>query len=131
MGIKIRKNDKIVVRQGEASYLRAPDGRPVRGVVIEVDRRKQTALVEFPRPKVPRGEREKPVRGLEVYKTVRYNPKAGEMGGLKIVKRPVPLSRLALVCPGCGGLKFRREVEKPEGDKKKLWRVCRKCGQKI
>lgn len=132
MGITIRKNDKIVLRRGEAAYsLRQPDGMPVQGTVLEVNRAKGTVLVEFPRPKVPRGEKEKPIRGVEVYKTVRYNPRLGEMGGLKLVKRPIPLCNVALVCPDCGGVKFRREAERTEGDKKKVWRVCKKCGRKI
>ncbi|MCX7803571.1 MAG: hypothetical protein N3A38_00125 [Planctomycetota bacterium] len=132
MGITIRKNDRIVLRRGEAAhYLRGPDGKPAQGTVIEVDRARGTALVEFPRPKTPRGEKEKPIRGVEVYKTVRYNPRLGEMGGLKIEKRPIPLCNLALVCPDCGGMKFRREVERLEGDRKKVWRVCKKCSRRI
>lgn len=133
MGTLIRKNDKVVVLRGEASFLRGLDGKAVQGTVIEVDRDAEKALIEFPRPKVARGERERPVRGLEVYKSVRYNQKTGEMGGLKIIKRPVPLCNLSLVCPKCGGRKFRREVVKAEGEKKQVSRVCKKkeCGHKL
>jgi hypothetical protein len=37
---------------------------------------------------------------VEQWKTVRYNPKTGEAGGLKVEKRPVHLSNLRLVEKG-------------------------------
>jgi hypothetical protein len=41
-----------------------------------------------------------PLRGVEVWKTVRYDAKSGEAGGLKIVRRPVHVSNVKVVEKG-------------------------------
>jgi len=45
-------------------------------------------------------DRETPRRGVEQWKTARYNSKTGEAGGLKIVKKPVHVSNLQVVEKG-------------------------------
>ena len=98
---QIAKGDKVVVFRGAARHLRDEKGQPLVGTVLQVDPHARMALVEMPRPKGrPRGERETPLRGVECWKTVRYNPNTGERGGLKIIKRPVHLANLKLVGKG-------------------------------
>ena len=96
---KICKGDKVVLFRGEGRNLVEKD-KPLVCTVLKVDRIKGLALLDVPRPKVKRGEREKPIRGVEAWKTVRYNPKSGEAGGLKIVKRPVPVANLKVIEQG-------------------------------
>ncbi len=97
---KICKGDKVVILSGSAHGALDDKGKPVVCSVLKVDRIKGTALVEMPRPKTKRGEREKPLRGVEHWKTVRYNPQSGEAGGLKIIKRPIHVSNLKIVEKG-------------------------------
>jgi ribosomal protein L24 len=94
---KICKGDKVRIIRGEGRLTVDEKGKPVLCTVLSVDRSSGRAVLEVPRPKAKRGEREKPTRGLEVWKTVRYNAKSGEAGGLKIVKRPIHVSNLQVV----------------------------------
>jgi len=96
---KICKGDKVVVFRGEGRYLVAK-GKSLVCEVIKVDRVKGLAHLEVPRVKAKRGEREVPLRGVEAWKTVRYNPKSGEAGGLKILKRPIQVANLKIVEQG-------------------------------
>jgi ribosomal protein L24 len=94
----IGKGDKVVILRGEGSgVLDETTKKRVVCTVLEVDRVKGRALLEMPRPKAKRGERQTPLRGVEQWKTARYNQKTGEAGGLKIAKRPVHLSNLRVV----------------------------------
>ena len=47
-----------------------------------------------------RTEKPTPVRGVEQWKTARYNQKTGEAGGLKIMKRPIHISNVKVVEKG-------------------------------
>jgi ribosomal protein L24 len=95
---KICKGDKVMVIKGEgANAIDEATKKPVICTVIKVDRVKGRALIEMPRPKGKKGERVTPLRGVEQWKTARYNPKTGEAGGLKIMKRPVHVSNLQVV----------------------------------
>ena len=94
---KICKGDKVVVLSGSAAGAQDANGKPVVCTVLKVDRTKGTVLLEMPKPKTKRGEREKPLRGVELWKTVRYNPQSGEAGGLKLIKRPIHVSNLKVV----------------------------------
>src|SRR5690349_2480253 len=95
----ICKGDKVIVIKGEgANAIDKATKKPPVCTVIKVDRTKGRALIEMPRGKEEKkGERQKPMRGVEQWKTARYNPKTGEAGGLKIVKRPVHVSNLEVV----------------------------------
>jgi ribosomal protein L24 len=97
----ICKGDKVTIIRGEgATHIDPETQKAVICTVLQVDRLKQRALLDIPRPKQKRAEKQKPVRGVEIWKTARYNPKTGEAGGLKIVKRPIHLSNLQLVEKG-------------------------------
>jgi len=94
----IRKGDKVVIVRGAgAGAVDDATKKPVVCTVLKVDRTKGCALLEMPKPRKRSSERETPLRGVEQWKTARYNPKTGEAGGLKIVKRPVHLSNLKVV----------------------------------
>jgi ribosomal protein L24 len=95
---KICKGDKVIIIRGEGATALDPEtGKPVLCTVLKVDRDKGRALLDMPHPRAKRAERQKPIRGVEQWKTARYNPKTGEAGGLKIVKRPIHLSNLQVV----------------------------------
>jgi ribosomal protein L24 len=94
----ICKGDKVIIIRGEgATHLDPETQKPVVCTVLKVDRGENQALLDMPRPKTRGAEKQKPIRGVEQWKTARYNPKTGEAGGLKVVKRPVHLSNLQLV----------------------------------
>lgn len=97
---QIGKGDKVVIVRGEGRNLVDEKNKPLVCSVLQVNHAKGHVYLEVPRPKAKRGEREKPVRGAEVWKTVRYNPKSGEAGGLKIIKRPIRFANLRVVEKG-------------------------------
>ena len=96
---QICKGDKVVIIRGEGK-LQEEKGQRKVCTVLKVDRIKGRVWLEMARPKARRGEREEPVRGVEVWKTVRYDQKSGEAGGLKIVRRPIHVSNVKLVEKG-------------------------------
>ena len=57
---------------------------------------KGNLLLEMPKHK-KRGEKPTPMKGVELWKTARYNQKTGEAGGLKIIKRPIHISNVRIV----------------------------------
>src|SRR3989344_5670502 len=66
------------------------------------------------------------VPGINVYKKhVKGVP--GRKGGIYEIPRPIPFSKLALVCPKCK--KITRVGFKLIGGEKQ--RICRKCGREI
>lgn len=67
------------------------------------------------------------VEGINLYKKHRRPRKQGEKGEIITVPRPLPMSRLQLVCPKCG--KATRVGFAISGDKKT--RVCKKCKNEI
>ncbi|MCY3023777.1 MAG: hypothetical protein NTW87_32770 [Planctomycetota bacterium] len=97
----ICKGDKVVIVRGEgANAIDEATGKPLTCTVLQVDRTKGRALLEMPRARSKKGERQTPLRGVEQWKTARYNQKTGEAGGLKIVKRPIHVSNLRVVEKG-------------------------------
>ena len=95
---KICKGDKVVIIRGQGSRAMDKDtNEQVVCTVLKVDRIKGTLLIDMPRPKSKKAERQKPLVGVEQWKTARYNPKTGEAGGLKIVKRPIHVSNVKIV----------------------------------
>ena len=95
---RICKGDKVVIIRGEGSNAIDPDTKkPVICTVLKVDRVKGRVVIDMPRPKTKKGEAQKPMRGVEIWKTARYNPKTGEAGGLKIMKRPIHISNLEVI----------------------------------
>lgn len=66
------------------------------------------------------------VEGLNVYKR-HVKGFAGEKGGIVEFSRPLPLAKLALICPKCG----RQTRVKIRLDKIGKTRVCAKCTRAI
>ena len=98
---KICKGDKVNIIRGEGANASDEETQqPVLCTVLEIDRQKGRALIDMPRPKAKKAERQRPLRGVEQWKTARYNPKTGEAGGLKVVKRPIHVSNLKVVEKG-------------------------------
>jgi ribosomal protein L24 len=98
---EICKGDKVVIIKGEGKIWREDDGKSPRVcTVLLVDRIKGVVLLEMPQPKAKKTDRQVPLRGVEQWKTARYNQKTGEAGGLKIIKRPIHLSKVKLVEKG-------------------------------
>jgi len=98
---KICKGDKVVIVKGEGSnYVDETTKQPVVCTVLKVDRITGRALLDVPQGKAKRGEKQKARRGVELWKTSRYNPKTGEAGGLKVIKRPIHVSSLKVVEKG-------------------------------
>jgi len=94
---KICKGDKVIIIKGEGSNLFDPETKkPQLCTVQKVDRIKGSVLLDVPKSK-KRGEKQTPVRGVEQWKTARYNQKTGEAGGLKIVKRPIHVSNVRVM----------------------------------
>jgi len=97
---KICKGDKVAIIKGEGANIVDPETqKPQLCTVIKVDRIKGTVLLDVPNSK-KRGEKATPVRGVEQWKTARYNQKTGEAGGLKIMKRPIHVSSVKVVEKG-------------------------------
>ena len=96
---KICKGDKVIIIRGEgANALDETTKKQPLCTVIKVDRITGRVLIEMPRSKKEKkGERQVPLRGVEQWKTARYNAKTGEAGGLKIMKRPIHVSNLEIV----------------------------------
>ena len=116
----IRRNDLIQVLIGrdggrltrkpaDAAHAREP-GR--RGRVLRVDRDSGRALIE----------------GVNtVMKARRPDPRRGHRGGIVEQNAPVPLANLMLVCRKCDRPVRVRIVR----EKRKLTRLCRKCGAEV
>lgn len=99
---KFRVGDKIKVTQGKDK------GR--EGEIERIFVKKNAVLVP----------------GLNLYKKhVRGGP--GTKGGIYEIPRPIPFSKIALVCPKC---KKATRVGFKLIDSEKL-RVCKKCGREI
>ncbi|MFH0938606.1 MAG: hypothetical protein V1899_04895 [Planctomycetota bacterium] len=100
---QVCKGDKVIIIRGAAAGAMDPNTKKsLVCTVLNVDRRKGRALLDMPyiKDKEKKKDRETPRRGVEQWKTVRYNQKTGEAGGLKIVKKAVPVSNLQVVEKG-------------------------------
>jgi large subunit ribosomal protein L24 len=102
MGLKIKKNDVVVVIAGK--------DKGKKGKVLKVFKNRNMALVEK-------------VRLMKEF--VRPNPSKNIQGGIVEKEAPIHISNLMLYCPECDrgvrvGIKFL-------GDGSKV-RVCKKCG---
>lgn len=102
----LKKNDLVVARSGSAA------GGGKQGKILQVLPKRMSAIVE----------------GLNfVYRHMRKsqdNPK----GAIVRKEAPLPISKLMLYCPRCKkGVKCRRERD----EKKRVHRVCVKCGNKF
>lgn len=101
--MKIRKGDKVIVLSGR--------DKGKTGTVEKVFTKNRTILV----PKVN-----------VVKKSVKVS-KDNPAGGILDTERPIPVSKVELLCPSCD--KRTRVKYEKNGDKKQ--RVCVKCGKVI
>ncbi len=99
----IKKNDLVEVNTGEEK------GR--RGRVLEVNRERQTAVVE----------------GVNLVKKHQRARSPTKPAGIITIPAPIHISNLILICPKCGK-KTRIRREKVE---KRRVRVCKECGEII
>jgi large subunit ribosomal protein L24 len=98
--MKIRKGDRVVVLQGK-------------------DRGKE-GTVTFAYPAQDRVV----VDGVNIAKKHQKPTRQTQQGGIIDKEMPIPVSRVAIVCPGCG--KATRVGHRFEPDGTKV-RICRKC----
>jgi large subunit ribosomal protein L24 len=98
--MKIRKGDRVVVLQGK-------------------DRGKE-GTVTFAYPAQDRVV----VDGVNIAKKHQKPTRQTQQGGIIDKEMPIPVSRVAIVCPGCG--KPTRVGHRFEPDGTKV-RICRKC----
>jgi large subunit ribosomal protein L24 len=101
--MKIKKGDTVLVISGK---WRGKTGKVLRAFPKELK-----VLVE----------------GVNIVKKHQKPRRAGEKGQIVEIPKPIPISKVKLICPSCK--KATRVGYKIEGDKK--FRVCKKCGQKI
>lgn len=101
--MKIHKGDTIEITTGK--------DRGKTGKVLKVLIKKNRVLVD----------------GLNLYKKHVRSKRQGEKGEVVSVPRPIDVSNVMLVCPGCGQaarVGFRSDAEKK-------WRACKKCGATV
>jgi large subunit ribosomal protein L24 len=101
--MKIKKGDTVLVISGK--------WRGKTGKVLRAFPRELKVLVE----------------GVNIVKKHQKPKRAGEKGQIVEIPKPIPVSKVKLICPSCK--KATRVGYKIEGDKK--FRVCKKCGAKI
>lgn len=103
---------KIHVKVGDKVVVTAGRDKGKEGNVREVIKKDGTVLVE----------------GANIVtKAQKANPMLGLKGGLNKIEKPMPSSKVMLVCPNCE--KATRIGHKVEGDKKV--RFCKKCNNQI
>jgi large subunit ribosomal protein L24 len=100
--LKLKVGDKVKVMIGKDK------GR--EGTVEKVDSRRGVLYIP----------------GVSQYKR-HVKGTTGQKGGIYDLSRPVPFSKVALVCPKCG--KITRVSFKFVGDEKK--RICAKCKREV
>jgi large subunit ribosomal protein L24 len=67
------------------------------------------------------------VEGVNIVKKHQRPRRAGEKGEIVEIPKPIPVSKVKLICPHCK--KATRVGYKIEEDKK--FRICKKCNSKI
>lgn len=101
--LKIKKGDKVVILSGK--------DKGKTGVVGHVFTKTRSVII----PK------------MNVVKKHSKVTKENPAGGVIDTERPIPVSKIQLVCPSCNK-RARVGYEKKGNDKK---RVCKKCGKII
>lgn len=106
--MKIKKGDQVLIIKGKD---RGKKGKILRGFPEE-----DQVLIE----------------GINVKKRHRRPKKEGEKGQVVEVPKPIPVSKLKLICPKCGK-PTRVGYGKKSTDKTQTSkiRVCKKCGGEI
>ncbi|MGA2434825.1 MAG: 50S ribosomal protein L24 [Bryobacteraceae bacterium] len=102
--INLRKDDVVKVLAGK--------DKGKQGRVLDVDTKSGRVLVEHVQM---------------IKRHTRPNPQKQIKGGIAERERPIAVSNLMIVCPGCGPARIGFKVE-TSGGKTRRTRVCRKCG---
>jgi len=104
---KIKRGDKVKIVSGKDK------GR--EGVVEKVFPRKATVLVS----------------GVNLYKKHARARGAGKPGGIIDITKPLPVAKVALICPRCGRqTRVGYQLSKEEKKQTKT-RFCKKCKETI
>ena len=104
----IRKGDQVAVIRGEGRTTLVETGKDavekqVFATVDRIDRRRGKVFLRTPLERAQDSMgRQKPLRGIEVYKNIKFNPQTNEPGGTRVVPRGIQLSCVQLRCPKCG-----------------------------
>ncbi len=110
-GIKLKKGDRVRVRAGK--------DRGKEGEIMRVLPREGKVIVE----------------GVNISKKHQRTTRATMQGGIIDKDMPIPVSNVAIVCPGCGPTRvgFRMDTSLGIGDDRVVQkiRVCKKCGSDL
>ena len=107
--ILLKKNDQVKVIAGR--------DRDKTGRVLGVNPANGKVLVEHV---------------MMIKRHTRPNPQKQIKGGIAERERPIAVSNLMIVCPGCSKpVRISHHVEHIAGGKTRRSRVCRKCGQTL
>ncbi|GBF23384.1 50S ribosomal protein L24 [Candidatus Gastranaerophilus sp. (ex Termes propinquus)] len=107
-----KTKQKVHVKVGDRVVVTSGRDRTKEGSVKEVFTKDGKVLVE----------------GVNIVtKAQKPNPMAGIQGGLNKISKPMPSSKVMIVCPACE--KATRIGHKIEGDKK--IRICKKCNKEL
>jgi large subunit ribosomal protein L24 len=69
---------------------------------------------------------------MMVKRHTRPNPQKQIKGGIAERERPIAVSNVLIVCPGCNkAVRIAHHVDHVAGGKTRRTRVCRKCGQAL
>ncbi len=110
--MKIKKGDTVLIISGK--------DRGKKGKVLEV----------FPQ------ERQLLVEGINLRKKHIRPKKEGEKGQIIELSLSIPVSKAKLICTRCQkatrvGYILKEDFQSASKDKKKKFRVCKKCGKEI
>jgi large subunit ribosomal protein L24 len=107
--IDIKKEDTVKVISGS--------DKGKQGRVLSVNRETGRVLVEHV--------------GM-VKRHTKPNPSKQIKGGIAESERPIHISNVLVVCPGCHkAVRVAHHMDAVEGGKSRRSRVCRKCGQTL
>ncbi|MFH1377184.1 MAG: hypothetical protein ABIH86_00340 [Planctomycetota bacterium] len=123
----IRVGDHVMVISGEARNIVTETGGAKRlATVAAVDRIKGKVRLVFDdlARETDANRREVPIRGIESYKSYRFNPQADEPGGLRPKSRWIDISNVGLVDPSTGSLDTMKRKKTQSESKTTVVRVA-------
>jgi large subunit ribosomal protein L24 len=105
--MKIKKGDTVLVISGK--------WKGKTGKVLKAFPKEMKVLVE----------------GVNIVKKHQKPRRSGEKGEIIEIPKPIPVSKVKLICPNCKkATRVGFEISKSNGKKVKL-RICKKCKNKI
>jgi large subunit ribosomal protein L24 len=109
--MKLKKGDRVRVRSGK--------DRGKEGEIMRVITKTNKVIVE----------------GVNVAKKHQRTTRATMQGGIIDKDMPIPVSNVAIICPGCGptrvGYRFDTSMGTAELPVSEKIRVCKKCGSDL